>query len=134
MSVARRNLVLGAIAATIVVSVISVAMLIQVHPNPRVVGELTPSEVRALQRMAHSHRNGDYRSPHPYASTPLIQRLIFRIRGAAARMEIMERPRGMPDTAYVLYRDRFNANHTYAYWFETNGTNGWKFSSARETF
>ena len=133
MSVSRKKLISIAIAATIVVSVISVAIFIQVRPNPRVVGELTPSDVRVLQRMARTLRNRDYRSPHPYAGAALAQKLMYRVRAATAKMEIMERPSVGPDTVWVLYRDRFNTNHTYAYWFKTNGANGWTFSSARET-
>lgn len=84
--------------------------------------------------MALSRRTAGYSTPHPYSSAPLIKRLLYRIRGSVARMEIIERPSVQPGMAYVVYRDRFDTNHSYVYYFKTDGTNGWRFSSEKETF
>lgn len=99
----------------------------------RVVGDLTTKDVRNIARMVSQRRTGDYRSPHPYASASAVTRLVHRFRRATAKMEVMKRPDVFPSMVYVVYRERFNTNHMYVYYFETDGTNGWKYSSSKES-
>ena len=134
MSATRKKFVAMGIAATLFASVILAVLFCCTRPGPRVVGDLTPSDVRDLRRMTRSLRTRDYRSPHPYASLSPVRELLYRVRGATARMDVMERPSVVPSMAYVVYRDRFATNHTYVYYFETDGRNGWKFSSSKESW
>lgn len=98
----------------------------------RVVGDLTTKDVRNVTRMV-SQRRTDYRSPHPYASASAVTRLLHRFGRATAKMELTKRPDVVPSMVYVVYRERFNTNHMYVYYFETDGTNGWKYSSSKES-
>jgi hypothetical protein len=129
----RNKLILISIAATALASVISLEIFYAVRTDPRVAGDLTPRDVRDLQRMASSLRDEHYRSQHPYGSETLVGSLICRARGLTVRMEIMEKPSAVSDMACVVYRDRFDTNRTYVYYFKAQGTNGWKFSSSRES-
>ena len=134
MGTTRKKFVAIGIAATLCAPVILAVLFCCARSAPSVVGDLTPSDVRDLQRMTRSLRTRDYRSPHPCASLSPVRRLLYRVRGATARMDVMERPRVLPSMAYVVYRDRFATNHTYVYYFETDGRNGWKFSSSKESW
>ena len=123
------------IAGILLASMVLAVVFCCTRPDPKVVGNLTQREVRDLQRMtAWSLRARDYRNPHPYASSSPVMKLLYRIRGATARMGLMKRPSVVPSMVYVVYRDRFDAKHIYVYYFESDGTNRWKFSSSRKSW
>lgn len=132
MRATRKKFVAIGIAATLFASVILAVLFCCTRSDPRVVGDLSPSDVRDIQRKTWSLRTRDYNSVHRYASYSLVRKLLYRARGATARMDVIERPN--PEMAYVVYRDRFDTNHTYVYYFETDGRNGWKFSSSKESY
>jgi len=134
MNATRKTFVAMGIAATLFASMILALLFCCTHSASRVVGDLTPNDVRDLHRMTRSLRSRAHSSPHPYASLSPVRKLLYRVRGATARMDVMERPSVAPSMAYVVYRDRFATNHTYVYYFETDGTNGWKFSSSKESW
>jgi hypothetical protein len=130
----RKKLIKISIAAALIVMVVTVGLFTWIHPNPKVVGDLTASDVHEITRIARSHRTAGFTTPHPFASAPLLKRLLYRLRGAVARMEIIERPTVKPGMAYVVYRDRFDTNHSYVYYFKTDSADGWRWSSEKETF
>jgi hypothetical protein len=100
MSATRKKFLAMGIAVTLFASVILAVLFCCTRSAPRVVGDLTPSDVRDLQRMTRSLRTRDYRSPHPYASLSPVRKLLYRVRGATARMDVMERPSVVPSMAY----------------------------------
>ena len=124
-------MVIGASLLTLII--LGVLFCCTGSPPSRVVGDLTTKDVRNITRIVSQRRAGDYRSPHPYASASAVMRLLHRFRRATAKMELMKRPDVVPDMVYVVYRERFNTNHMYVYYFETDGTNGWKYSSSKES-
>ena len=123
----RKRLISISIVATIV---LSAAVTFLARPD-KVVGDLNSDDVRKLQRIVRSVRARDFQ---PYAGATLMRKCVDRLRFTLAKIEIVERPRVIPDMAYIVYRDRLDTNRTSVYYFKTDGTNGWRFSSAQMAF